>query len=146
MARGGRRPGAGRKPKLTKNETAIQYAEKQIRDQLPEILHEQIRLALGGFQIVDEKWLPAGLVTTGSGEAEMPAFPGKSAEELVLVERRVSTALPDRTAGQYLINRIMGTPVQRQKDEDAKDKISVLGSLILELEKERNLDDGGQTE
>jgi hypothetical protein len=130
---GGPRPGAGRKPKATKNETAISKAEKQIKDRLPEIVATQIELALGtGDPIIEEKWLPAALVTVGSGALEMRAFPLLPPEELVLVERKVINPSKDRAAGQYLINRLAGSPAQQIKSEiTGKDGSQLQATVII---------------
>lgn len=110
---GGARPNAGRKKKLDKHAHSVDAAEKQIRDRLPEIVDAQLKLALGGEDIVTEKWQPAGLVTTGSGEFTSLVFPDLPADEMVLVERTITKANKDRAAGQYLINRILGSPTQK---------------------------------
>lgn len=86
---GGARPGAGRKPKPIKHETAINRAEKQIKDRLPDIVDAQLKLALG---------VKVLRYNETSGD-----------------EEEIYTTLPDRQAGQYLINRIMGAPVQKQE-------------------------------
>lgn len=112
---GGARPGAGRKPKAIKHETAINRAEKQIKDKLPEIVDRHIELAFGGIEQVEEKWVPAGTVMIGTGEYAKRAYPEKPFDELVLIERKVSHTLQDRAAGQYLINRILGTPTQKSE-------------------------------
>ncbi len=84
---GGPRPGAGRKPKGEKYQANILKAEKQIRDQLPLIVEAQIKLSLGLF------------------------------EERITIDgtKVVYTVVPDRAAGQYLINRILGAPTQKQE-------------------------------
>lgn len=82
MPSGGARPGAGRKRVRDKNGTAIQQAEKKIRDRLPEIVDAQIALALG--------------VKVDDGSD-------------------VYTKPPDRAASEYLINRILGKPTERQE-------------------------------
>lgn len=84
---GGARPGAGRPRKLDKNAGAIVKAEKQIRDRLPEIVDAQISLALG-ITVQDKD----------------------SAGNTIVYSRP-----PDVKAGQYLIDRIMGKPTQRQE-------------------------------
>ena len=82
---GGARPGAGRKPKAEKYETAINRAEKRIADRLPELIDNMFRLAEGvTVQEVDE-------------------------EGGVLVYSKP----PDRQANEYLINRILGKPTER---------------------------------
>jgi hypothetical protein len=85
---GGSRPGAGRKPKADKYIADINKAEKKIRDKLPDIVDAQIGLALG--VVVKEK-------------------------NPITFEDQYYTTIPDRAAGQYLMNRIMGTPTQKQE-------------------------------
>lgn len=89
MGHGGARPGAGRKPKLEKNVTAIEKAEEQIRDRLPQTINKLFELAEG--VTVEEK------------------------DELG--NRVVYTRPPDRVSCIYLINRIMGKPEVRVKAE-----------------------------
>ncbi len=123
--KGGARPGAGRKPKAVKYERPINAAEKQIVQKLPAIMREQIRLALGGIETVKEEWEPAGLVQI-DGEIVNPdgkslrvkqlAFPGLPADQLVLVKKTIEQTLPDRAAGQYLIDRIHGKPTVHVED------------------------------
>ena len=115
MTRGGRRPGAGRKPKAEKYEQPINEAEQKIVDRLPQLIDKLVYLAVGGYDQIERKYQPAALVTTGSGEFETPVFPDKKADELVLVERRVSRATPDLKALIYLVDRILGKPTQRQE-------------------------------
>jgi hypothetical protein len=138
---GGARPGAGRKPNKEKYSGPITRAEKQIVAELPELVKIQIKLAKGGFEVVEERWEPAGTVMAGSGKFAMVAFPNKPADELVCVERKVSVAAPDRAAGQYLIDRIAGKPTQKIKDEDGIEKVSMYGQLIKELRTARGLED-----
>ncbi len=129
--KGGARPGAGRKPKAIKYERPINAAEKQIVQKLPAIMREQIRLALGGIETVKEEWEPAGLVQI-DGEIINPdgkslrikqlAFPGLPADQLVLVKKTVEQALPDRNAGQYLIDRIHGKPTVHVEDNTEQER------------------------
>jgi hypothetical protein len=88
MALGGARPGAGRKPKAEKYRPAINKAEKKIVDKLPSIVDSMIDLA-----------------------------EGVKVEEIDLLtgEPRVYSRPPDRAACQYLIDRILGKPVERQE-------------------------------
>ena len=72
-------------------------------------------LANGGYERIDEEWQPAGLVYVGSGEYAMRAFPELPADQLVLVKRKRSIADRDRAANEYLINRILGRPTERQE-------------------------------
>jgi len=109
---GGARPGAGRPRKEDKNAEAIGRAEELIKENWDEIVLGQIRLAVGvTVKEVDED----------TGGVEIYSKP------------------PDFKAGSYLMNHIIGTPVQRTKDEDAEDKISVYGQLIRELRTSRGL-------
>lgn len=86
MPRGGTRPGAGRPRKAQKFETAINRAERQIADRLPELIELQMELARGVL-------------------VEMQTEDGS----------KVFKTPPDRAAGQYLINRIMGKPTERKE-------------------------------
>lgn len=91
---GGYRPGSGRKPKMQKYASAINAAERQIKDNLPEIVTAHIALAKG--------------VKTVSEDGV------------------IYTTLPDRNAGQYLMNRIMGSPIQRSEFEGTIDRIHLV--------------------
>ncbi len=102
--------GPGRPRKAEKFAGQIAAAEQQIADRLPTILEAQLLLAHGGWEQVEEEWQPARLVTIGSGELEQPAFPELPPDQMVLVKRKHSIAAPDRAAGQYLIDRILGKP------------------------------------
>jgi hypothetical protein len=103
---------AGRPRKAEKYAGQIAAAEDQIADRLPELLAAQFQLALGGYERVEEEWLPARLIYVGSGESAVRAYPDLPGDQLVLVKRKSSIADADRQAGQYLINRILGTPTQ----------------------------------
>jgi hypothetical protein len=120
MPSGGARPGAGRPRKAEKYAAPIAAAEDHIADRLPQLLSNMLKLANGGWEQVEEKWLPAALITTGSGEFESRVYPDLPANQLVLVERKRSRAAPDRAANIYLIDRILGKPTTRVEvtDED----------------------------
>lgn len=80
--------GPGRPRKKDKYAGAIAKAEKRITDHLPELVDLQFELARGiTIQETDPK--------TGA--------------------LKIYTRAPDRDAGQYLINRIMGKPTERQE-------------------------------
>jgi hypothetical protein len=95
---GGRRAGAGRKtPEARKARADFNAATAEtLAAWLPDLLRNLKRLADGGYERVEEKF-----------EAD-PAVPGV----LVLVERKVETAEPDRAANEYLVNRLLGKPMQ----------------------------------
>ena len=103
---------AGRPRKAEKYAGQISASEDWIADRLPQLLDAQFALAIGGYERVEEEWLPAALVYVGSGESARRAYPDLPADKLVLVKRKSSIADADRQAGQYLINRILGTPTQ----------------------------------
>lgn len=83
--RGGARPGAGRKPKAAKYATPIATAEQRIADRLP--------------------WLIDTLFELANGVA---------VQELTKDGRSVYQTPPDRQALEYLINRVMGKPVEKK--------------------------------
>jgi hypothetical protein len=83
---GGARPGAGRPRKAEKYAVPVRKAEKRILDRLP--------------QLVDNLLLLADGVTVAELSGE---------------ERIVYSKPPDRQANEYLVNRIMGKPTERQE-------------------------------
>lgn len=121
---GGARPGAGRKPKADKFAGQIARAEQRGADRLPANFDNLELLADGGFEQIEEKWLPAGLVYIDDYSADndgrqykikVKAFPHLPDDELVMVERKRSIAAPDRQANIYLTDRIMGKPTDRKE-------------------------------
>jgi hypothetical protein len=82
--RGGRRPGAGRKPKAERFAPKIARAEKRIADRLPELIDNLFVLAQG---VRVEMLNP-------DGEPAVYARP------------------PDYKANSYLIDRILGRPTE----------------------------------
>lgn len=108
---GGARPGSGRKAKAEKFKLPIARAEKRIADRLPELIENMFVLANGGYERVEEQWAPAGSLYVGGGKM----YPDLPDEELVLIKRTSSIADRDRAANQYLIDRIMGKPTERQE-------------------------------
>lgn len=105
----------GRPRKRDQNAGAVARAEKQIRDRLPSLIENLFTLANGGYERVEETWAPAGSLYKGSGADAEKLYPGLPDDELVLIKRTVSTADRDRAANIYLVNRIMGTPTERQE-------------------------------
>jgi hypothetical protein len=115
---GGARPRAGRKPKATKYELNVTQAEDKIVDHLPQILDNLLKLANGGFEVVENKWIPRSAFSLGdllSGVNSEDAEKAKlKPDERVLAESKTYFALPDRAANIYLIDRILGKPTQKQ--------------------------------
>jgi len=96
----GAKPAAGggrRKAGRTREEAAAE-ADRVICEKLPELIGNLIKLAAGGFERVELKYQPAG------------KGPDAAKDGLVLVERKVRTAEPDRAANIYLIDRVLGRP------------------------------------
>lgn len=97
---GGARPGAGRKPKADKYRPQINRAEKRIVDKLPQLVDRMLDLA-NGIMVEDTNDL------TG--------------------ETKVYLRAPDRQAGEYLINRIMGRPTERHEvDGDIGGRLHII--------------------
>lgn len=80
--------GPGRPRKADKFSGAIAKAEKQIADRLPQLIANMLVLADGVF--VEETNAVTG-------------------------EQQVYKRPPDRQANEYLINRILGKPIERQE-------------------------------
>ena len=121
---GGKRPGAGRPRKAVAHATPIAAAERRLCDHLPELIDNMLKLACGGYQVIEEKFerrrparedrgLDDMLSEMGVGVDEPPA------DEMILIERTVKTAHPDRAANQYLIDRVMGKAAQPIQHEYA---------------------------
>lgn len=87
MPSGGPRPGSGRPRKADKHAGVIARAEKRIADRLPDLIDKQFELAEG--------------VTVQEADGHGG--------------QRVYSRPPDRQAVEYLLNRIMGKPVERQE-------------------------------
>lgn len=97
---GGKRPGAGRPRKSEKYARPIAVAERRIADRLPILIDRMFELS-DGLSMID---------TTDD-------------------EPRIYTKPPDRLALEYLINRIMGKPIERHEhDIDAE-----INTLMEEL-------------
>jgi hypothetical protein len=106
MPRGGKREGAGRKPKREKYSGPINKAEKRIADRLPELLDNMFALAAG--------------VTVQDVGADGTTD--------------VYTRPPDRDANKYLIDRILGRPTERHEaDVDVTSAGKQLGQVVFYL-------------
>lgn len=91
MPSGGARPGAGRKRVRDVFEKPVREAEKKIADRLPRLL--------------------ANLFVLADGVMVEEDIPGEDGEP---VRYRKP---PDRAANEYLINRVMGKPVDKTEAE-----------------------------
>lgn len=99
---------------------SIGAAEKVLGSKLTPVARKQIELAIGGFEIGQEEWQPAGLVMVDDWEydaasgksykVKKKAYPDTPDDELVLVKVTKSVAAPDRSAGQYILNQFLGKP------------------------------------
>jgi hypothetical protein len=87
--KGGARAGSGRKPKRDKDPDAILAAEARIRRRLPELVDNMFRLA-EGVRVQEE--LPDGSPITYARP-------------------------PDRQSIVYLMDRVMGKPIERLEHE-----------------------------
>ncbi len=143
---GGARAGAGRKPKAEKYEPQITAAEDRLAGRLLTRLQTLEDLADGGKKKVTRKYEPAGLIFVDgilrdddkkpylqpSGEpirCKVRAFPDLDAKKMVCVEEAVETLAPDRAAGIYLADRILGKPTQAVEAEIKSD----LGDVFLDV-------------
>ncbi len=112
MGHGGARPGSGRPPKAVLAETPIRQAEKKIRDRLPWIVDRLFELA-------------EGVRVESSGLTGEPIVYQKP---------------PDRGACEYLMDRIMGKPMQpvdvRERAQRVADELGVpVAAVIAEAER-----------
>jgi hypothetical protein len=104
--RGGRRPGAGRPARADLYRQPIREAEGLIRDKLPFLVGQLLQLAEGvQMQKADSKGNPV-----------------------------VYLSPPDRKACEYLINRVMGTPVQRTESDVRKQAEELAEELGLDAD------------
>jgi hypothetical protein len=113
--RGGRRAGAGRKPSKVKpiKSAILDAIEQGNLAALPGLFAVMGDLARGGIPQVEEEFRVDGDApkTADADAAEGP--------KLVLHKRRVTHTLPDRAAAAYLIDRVIGRPVQAVTAADA---------------------------
>lgn len=120
---GGRRDGAGRKPKSHLYPIPVAEADDYIAPSLRAYMELLDSLARGQIESVRERWMPSALVQvervdiqeTERGslvpvKSKVPAFPNLRPTDMVLVEKRIESGMPDFRALTYLINRIMGRP------------------------------------
>lgn len=139
--RGGRRAGAGRKPKqatVVRSEVSALVngdpneavdLEVAFKALAPKCVVNLSILANGGYERVERTYQPAGLVlvedfarnakgeilTNAKGDPikiDRRLYPDKPVDELVLVEQSISYAEPDRQANQYIVDRVLGKPRQ----------------------------------
>lgn len=94
---GGARPGAGRKSNAEKYKRPISTAERRIADRLPFLIDRMMELA-EGVRVLDVN--------------------------LVTLEESVYQRPPDRQAIQYLVDRIMGKPVERSENENTNTNVT----------------------
>ena len=112
MPRGGARPGAGRPRTAIRCETPIRQAESKIRDRLPWIVDRLFELAAG-----------VQVESTGADGV-----------------RVVYQKPPDRGACEYLMDRIMGKPVQpvdvRERAQRLADELGMpVAEVLAEAER-----------
>lgn len=130
---GGRRAGAGRKPKAEEYGTQIKAADKYTAEQLLHNAETMQRLADGGIPEIRETWelalavLIDDIETTSEGETEKvikvkrQLFPEAGEKELVCTKRVVTIRGPDLAAVAYQLNRIAGAP-RRDEEPDTRDE------------------------
>jgi hypothetical protein len=106
---GGPRSGSGRKTtEFNQLRSKIVSAmDRENLEMLPKLFANLLYLANGGYERVEEKWEP---IKIPGDFAERDITP--EGDGLGLVERKVSIAEPDRAANIYLIDRVLGKPVQ----------------------------------
>jgi len=122
---GGARRGAGRHRKRDKYTSQSAAFDDRAADRLGDRAAALELLADGGFEQIEEEFVPAGLVfiddvTVEDGKVirrRVRAFPNLPEKELVCIRRKRSFAAPDRAANIYLIDRILGKPGTESDDE-----------------------------
>ncbi len=103
---GGARPGAGRKRKAVKHVTAINQAEAQIKDRLPDIVDALMASAVGLW--VEQKDSLGNVLENPDGTT------------------KVYRTNPDVKAGMYLVDRILGKPTERTEDLTKDKQLKIL--------------------
>jgi hypothetical protein len=100
--------GPGRPRKADQNAGAVARAEQQIRDRLPSLIENMLRLADGVF----------------------------TEEQTAEGKRIVYQRPPDRQANEYLINRILGKPTERSEisGPDGAPLIPTIREVVIERE------------
>jgi hypothetical protein len=121
--RGGRRAGAGRKPSKVKpiKSAILDAIEQGNLAALPTLFATMAELAKGGIPQIEEEFRVD------------PDAPSEA--EPKLHKRRVSYSLPDRAANQYLIDRVIGRPVQAvtTADSAAPPDVSIFLAAIAKV-------------
>lgn len=151
---GGKRAGAGRKPRAERFGPQLEAAEARCVRRLPQHLGNLEQLADGGYEQVTETWEPAGLTFVEApllgpdGAPRMDAngrpivvrqqaFPDLAPDTLVCVRRTRSIAAPDRAANIYLIDRAMGKPVAQVAGEmqlnAGEELIATFGAAVAKI-------------
>jgi hypothetical protein len=108
---GGARAGAGRKPLAHKFKGLIAKAETLIAKRMLTLIEQQFKLA-DGVSVVetsDEIKIVVGML-------QQALDPEKYAAIVARLEK-VFAVKPDRQAIEYLLNRIMGKPVERTEQD-----------------------------
>jgi hypothetical protein len=111
---GGARPGAGRKPKAQVFENEITKADKRIAKNLIRYIENMERLA-------------DGVLTEDTN--------------IVTGDTSVYREAPNRQANEYLINRIMGKPVERQEVSGRDGEPIAVREVVVRLAKHGPVDD-----
>jgi hypothetical protein len=145
MARGGARPGAGRKSNAAKYTEQIARFTDRAANDLDKRYDAIDFLATGGFEEIEEVWKPAGLIQItkevitkdGTLNVKELAFPHLDPEQLVCVERKRKIAAPDLKANQYLVDRILGKPTQAvELDADPDGALEVTAAAMAQAASE----------
>jgi hypothetical protein len=108
--RGGARPGAGRPAKKVKHARAIARAEKRIADRLPGLVDRLFDLA-EGLCLIDDSEELAVLIRRLEEHSDEP----ERIAEILDGLKQVYGRAPSFKALEYLLNRIMGKPVEKQE-------------------------------
>ncbi len=152
---GGARDGAGRKSKAEVYKSEIQtfndacaQSLRQRFDALDalaegaERTEERYELALS-LTVDDTEMNPSGVVV----KIKRQLFPHAGPDEMKLVERKVVTLEPDRAANEYLVDRVMGKPVQQvDLPEDSNvggALLETFGGSLVKAYGDDGIDDGG---
>jgi hypothetical protein len=131
---GGHRDGSGRKPNSEKYADQVASFNELAARGLSQNFDNLCTLADGGYERFETEYTPAGVIfrkdvaRDKDGEivrdkhgkpilVQVAVFPDLPPDQMIPIKRKVITLGPDFRANEYLVNRIMGTPIPQESPE-----------------------------